>query len=104
MIVGITLCALALAVRGQASHFSIESSSNNYRTERVAVTIEGMHCNNCAAGVKAMLKRTPGVIGVEVSYREKQAVVDYDSEKTTPEKIVEAINNLGYRASIKSKA
>lgn len=73
-------------------------------TERVVIAIEGMHCDGCAAGVKAMLKRTPGVIAVEVSYKEKQAVVDYDSQKTTSQQIVDAISKLGYRASVKNKS
>src|SRR6266536_3760679 len=30
--------------------------------ERVVIAIEGMHCGGCASGVKAMLKRTPGVV------------------------------------------
>lgn len=79
------------------------SSSQPY-TERAVFTVEGMHCDSCAAGVKAMLKRTPGVISADVSYAKKEAVVDYDQQKTTPEKIIDAINKLGYKASLKSKA
>lgn len=98
--------ATALTVVGQTlrpypSHFS---GASIVRTERVTIAVEGMYCDSCAAGIKAMLKRTPGVISAEISYKEKQAVVDYDSQKTTPEKIVEAINNLGYKASVKNKA
>lgn len=72
------------------------------KTERVNLAVEGMSCTSCASGVKAMLKRTPGVISAEVSYEKKEAVVDYDTEKTTREKIMEAINKLGYKASIKA--
>ena len=92
------LISAAATLRG----FSVNSAGTN-TASRVVVAVEGMHCDSCAAGIKAMLKRTPGVIASEVSYKEKQAVIDYDSQKTTPEKIVEAINNLGYKASVKNK-
>jgi P-type Cu+ transporter len=52
-------------------------------------------------GIKAMLKRTPGVISAEVSFEWREADVEYDQERTTREKIIEAITKLGYKATIK---
>ncbi len=49
-----------------------------------------------------MLKRTPGVISAEVSYERREAIVDYDADKTSREKIVEAVTKLGYKATVKS--
>lgn len=72
------------------------------KTEHVVVAIEGMHCGGCASGVKAMLKRTPGVVSADVSFEQKEAKVEFDSSATSREKIVEAINNMGYKASVKS--
>lgn len=72
------------------------------KTERVTISIEGMSCTSCASGIKAVLKRTPGVIAAEVSFERREAVVDYDSDKTSREKIVEAVTKLGYRATVKS--
>jgi Cu+-exporting ATPase len=60
-----------------------------------------MHCDGCAAGIKAMLKRTSGVISADVNYKQKEAIVHYDPEKVTREKIVEAITKLGYKAHVK---
>ena len=71
------------------------------KTERVIIAIEGMHCGSCASGVKAMLKRTRGVVSAEVSFEQKEAKVEFDSSATSREKIVEAINNMGYKASAK---
>jgi len=70
--------------------------------ERVVIAIEGMHCGGCASGVKAMLKRTPGVVSADVSFEQKEAKVEFDSSATSRGKIVEAINNMGYKASVKS--
>jgi len=71
------------------------------KTARVVIAIEGMHCGGCANGVKAMLKRTRGVVSADVSFEQKEAKVEFDSAATSREKIVEAINNMGYKASVK---
>lgn len=102
------LSVTALAVLVAVSAFAISeravrsSSAHSSRAERVVIGVEGMYCDSCAAGIKSMLKRTSGVVAADVSYQRKEAVVDYDPEKITPEKIVETINNLGYKAKIKS--
>ena len=67
----------------------------------VTLTISGMHCESCATGITAMLMRTDGVVKADVSYEERRAVVDYDAAKTSPGKIVEAIDKLGYKAKVK---
>jgi copper chaperone CopZ len=85
----------------QAPHPSAASSANAVKPERVMIAIEGMSCTSCANGIKAMLKRTPGVISAEVSFERREAKVEYDSERTTREKIVEAISKLGYQATVK---
>ncbi len=105
-VAAILLCVLFLAgtdtfAGGTLSGFGVKSAS---QTERVVIGVEGMYCDSCAAGIKAMLKRTPGVISVDVSYARKEAVVDYDQKKTTPEKIIAVVNNLGYKARVKNKA
>jgi len=72
------------------------------KTERATFAIEGMSCTSCSKGIKAMLKRTPGVISAEVSFERKEAVVEFNPSETSREKIVEAINDMGYKASVKS--
>jgi copper chaperone CopZ len=99
------LCALTLT----AAFFLVQSprpagaanSAGAVKPERVTVAIEGMSCTSCASGIKAMLKRTPGVISAEVSFERREADVEYDPERTTREKIVEAITKLGYKATVK---
>ena len=100
----IAVCVIAFAAALASSSGSFRASAlttGQPSPERVVLAVEGMHCGSCAAGIKAMLKRTPGVVSVEVGYEKKEAVVDYDSLKTTPEKIVEAIDKLGYKATVK---
>ena len=90
-------CAIAIV----ALTLSAATVSYAIENKRVKIAIEGMHCTSCAQGIKAMLKRTPGVISAEVSFEQREATVEYDAEHTTPAKIVEAINNLGYKAKMK---
>lgn len=92
--------ASALIVRAQRTTDAAATAA--VKTERVVVAIEGMHCGGCASGIKAMLKRTPGVVSAEVSYEAGEANVEYDSANTSREKIVEAISNMGYKASVKA--
>jgi copper chaperone CopZ len=81
--------------------FAASLAAADQQPARVTLTLSGMHCGSCAAGITAMLKRTEGVVKADVSYEERRANVDYDAAKTSPEKIVEAIEKLGYKAAIK---
>ncbi len=91
---------VSLAWRENAA--KVVGAASAAKTERVLIAIEGMSCTSCASGIKAMLKRTPGVISAEVSYERREAIVDYDADKTSREKIVEAVTKLGYKATVKS--
>ena len=71
---------------------------------RVVLAIEGMHCTGCASGIKALLKRTPGIISADVSYERREADVTYDRSRISEEKIIEVIGKLGYKASVKKRA
>lgn len=69
----------------------------------VTLEISGMHCEGCAAGITAMLKRTEGVLKADVSYAQERAVVDFDPAKTSVEKIVETVEKMGYKVAPKNK-
>lgn len=101
------ICALPVAVVSCAvldgTATSAAPAIKALKNERVLIAIEGMHCTSCANGIKAMLKRTPGVIAADVSYERREADVEYDSSRTSPEKIVEAISNMGYKANVKAQ-
>ncbi len=71
------------------------------KSERIRIAIDGMYCINCAKGITAILKRTPGVISADVSFERKEAVVEFNPAETSRQKIVEAINDMGYQASVK---
>jgi len=79
----------------------IAATALSAQTEAVTVTVSGMFCESCASGIAAMLKRTNGVVKAEVSYEAREANVSYDPAIASPEKIVQAIEKMGYKAAIK---
>lgn len=60
--------------------------------------VDGMTCGGCEVGVRLNVKELDGVEKVEVSYKLGRATVTYDAAKVSPEQIVEAIEELGYKA------
>ena len=66
-------------------------------TTTVTLPVEGMSCSSCVASVKRTVKGLNGVTSVEVSLAERRARVSYDSSKVTPDHIVAAIRELGYK-------
>jgi copper chaperone CopZ len=57
-----------------------------------------MDCDACAAGIQAMLQRQPGVLRAQVSFATKQAVVQYDPQNTSTDKLIAAIHQTGFKA------
>ncbi|NCB39481.1 MAG: heavy metal-associated domain-containing protein [Erysipelotrichia bacterium] len=76
------------------------ATSTNHKEEKPGLTISvnGMSCNNCAEAVKRVILETPGVSAANVMLSEKKALV-FGSELEA-EKIVTAINSLGYDAHL----
>lgn len=66
-------------------------------TTTVTLPVEGMSCGSCVASVKRTVKALNGVTSVEVSLAERRARVSYDASKVTPDQIVAAIRELGYK-------
>lgn len=62
--------------------------------------IEGMHCDSCAANIKETLEETAGVNGVDVTFKRKTAIVEFDDRVVQQGTIVKKIQDLGYKATI----
>ncbi len=60
------------------------------------IKVEGMSCGHCVMRVKKAIEGVQGVKKVDVSLENKQAVVDFDEEKTDVDKIKAAIKETGY--------
>ncbi len=113
ILIGVILStALAVAALGIYSRGNVvvgiksltvgTGDSTAAKNGRVSVAVEGMSCpTSCPAGIVAMLNRTPGVLSAKASFENKEANVEFDPAAVSSEKIVEAINNMGYKAKLK---
>jgi len=71
-------------------------------SEKVKLSIHGMHCASCAGVIEKSLKKTPGVTAVNVSFANEKAVVDYDGDGH--EALFEAVKRAGYSATMQDDA
>ena len=70
----------------------------------VDIPVDGIGCVACAASVKSAVKALPGVVGVEVNLEKRNARVTYLANILTPDRIVAAIDRLGYTAGMPKDA
>ena len=68
--------------------------------ETFTLNIGGMTCGGCVKSVTRILENTQGVAKAEVSLDNKNAVIEFDSAKTNPEALIEAIEDGGYDAAL----
>jgi copper chaperone CopZ len=97
--IGLALCPCC-GTNGRAQAAPAETSP---AVSTVTLTVEGMTCASCSVAGRTALKRLDGVRDARVSVEEKRAVVDYEPAKVTPQKMIDAVNALGYRASLAPK-
>ena len=75
----------------------------NANLQRAVIPVGGMTCVTCEIAVRNALKKVNGVASAHVSVATKNATIDYDPVKTSPDQLVTAINSTGYRASLPQK-
>lgn len=68
----------------------------------VTLAVKGWTCGSCAAASRIALKKLEGVRSVETDLEKSEAVVAFDDEKVTPERMIQAVEKLGYKASVRS--
>jgi P-type Cu+ transporter len=61
--------------------------------------IEGMTCSSCAGRVEKSLNKIEGVEAT-VNFATERATVAFDPERVEPEQLVEAVEGVGYSASL----
>ena len=62
-----------------------------------------MHCASCVLIIEKSLKSIEGVSEANVNLVTEKATVEYDSSKTTDDKLISAVANAGYKAFIKEE-
>lgn len=70
-------------------------------TKTVTLSVSKMTCAACPITVKKALEKVKGVEKVEVSFENKEAVVNFDDTKAKPKDLTEATKNAGYPSIVK---
>jgi periplasmic mercuric ion binding protein len=70
---------------------------------QTVLDVPGMNCSLCPVTVKKALQRVPGFIDAQVDLDAKRAVIKYDSEKVTPDRLATAVTNAGFPATVAQK-
>ena len=64
--------------------------------ELVITTTPPMSCQNCENKIKGNLRFEKGVKKIETNLKDQRVVIEYDADKTSPEKIEQAFEKIGY--------
>jgi copper ion binding protein len=67
---------------------------------RTTLHVEGMTCPSCKAAVRTAITRLQGVKQASVDVAKKSATVEYDASRVSPQQIADAVNRLGYEATV----
>ncbi len=84
---------------------STQTSNENLAPgqERVVIPVKGMTCGGCETAIKIALKKLDGVLAVHADHRNGTVTVTHEKDKVTVERIVEAIDKTGFKASVPGK-
>ena len=74
-------------------------SADVARDQLAVIRIEGMHCHKCEQTIQKVLSQHAGVREVEVDFASGQASVLFDRGSVSISKLMEAVNDAGYRAT-----
>lgn len=68
--------------------------------ELVVTTTPPMSCQNCENRIKGNLRFEKGVKKIETNLSEQRVTIEYDADKTNPEKIENAFEKIGYQVEV----
>ena len=69
-------------------------------TQKVSLSLSGMHCSSCAMLIERSLKKVQGVNQAHVNFAAEKASVLFDASKTNVDHLVRAVQKAGYTATL----
>ncbi len=81
-----------------AAHAATAPAEPGTGIRTATIPVEGMACVSCAASVKRTVKAINGVSDAEVSLVARTVRVTYAPDRLSLDRVVAAINRLGYKA------
>lgn len=70
------------------------------KKEVVFTTEPEIHCESCVNKIKNNIRFEKGVKAINPDLSTKLVTIQYDSEKTDPEKLIKAFAKINYKATI----
>lgn len=67
------------------------------------LSISGMTCSSCVANIEKNLSKVPGINGILVALLSQRADVLYDPDLISIDRIIQLVENLGYKAKLISE-
>lgn len=67
-------------------------------TQETTINIHGMTCNSCVQSIEGVISKKPGVKSIHVSLANSTGTIEYDPLLTSPETLLEAIEDMGFDA------
>lgn len=64
--------------------------------QTITFSLSGLYCVSCGLNIDNTLEDLPGVSSSQTNYPKSKVKVEFDSKKTTSDKIVKTIKSLGY--------
>jgi copper chaperone CopZ len=89
--------AARLTTRAATTGAQKAEAAASSEVARATFAVEGMTCASCETTLRLALERTPGVRRAEASYKNGEAVVEYDPKLAAPDKLRAAIDETGYK-------
>jgi mercuric ion binding protein len=69
----------------------------------IEIEVEGMTCPLCTMTIKKNLKKQSGVLKAKVKLNTNTATVTYEDDNISQEKLLKAIEEVGYKGRIKPR-
>ncbi len=100
------LIMLAFPYFSKALYNKTEKKQTTFTADKTYIQktefkIKGMTCESCEDHINLEVNKLTGIINSTVSYKNGNAIIEFDKSKTDNSKIEQAINSTGYKVTDK---
>ncbi|HZJ41049.1 MAG TPA: heavy metal translocating P-type ATPase [Candidatus Saccharimonadales bacterium] len=86
-----------IAAEKSVTEKPVAVTSNN-DSQRINLSLFGMHCSSCANIIERSLKKVPGVKQANVNFAAEKANIIFDENLANPELLIDMVAKAGYKA------